>query len=308
VRRSANHRKITDKDRTEIAEAIPSSRGKEFRAFCESGLSLSEFVSAKTGIRKERVAGVIAGFIRAWHDDPKSMQKAIQRLLHKEFQKKPKGMSKSEWLSKEIGIPKGEVAANLATLSRTENRLLVIDATFESRERKSEGKHLKELFRIYDWNGTVHSNPVKVSSQGRFIEVLKKAKEKRIHISAHGAHISEEGTIIAPSTDSRYIIASAREIAKKRLWTGKKPRLVVLAACETGYEDMARAWAEAGCKYFIAPQHCTVWSEAALFNTLFYYYLFVHNKSEFEAYNETMKFPDLANKPWVFYEGRTRKK
>jgi hypothetical protein len=245
--------RITDEERTMIAEAIPSSRGKEFKAFHDSGLSLSEFISMKTGIPKMKVAGVIAGFTKSWHEDPKSMQKLIQELLRHEFGAKPtqNQLSKSEWLSRQIGIPKSKIAANLAILSMRENKLLVIDATFESRERKSEGKHLKELFRIYDWNGTIKSKPVKASTPMKFLEVLEKEPAKRIHISAHGAHVSPAGTIIAPSTDSRYILASAKEIANKKLWSKKPPRLIVLAACETGYADMAKAWAQAGCKYFI---------------------------------------------------------
>ena len=112
---------------------------------------------------------------------------------------------------------------------------------------------------------------------------------------------------IYATDDSSNRIINAEDVLKSQLWAlnnqkEKAPKLIVMAACHTGrYADMALAFSEAGCPNFIAPPHSPTWIEATLFNTLFYYNLFVLGKSELDAFKETLcQVPNLAHE-WNFF-------
>lgn len=307
------NRKLTEEEKDRILEAIISTgHGEGLKAFEGSGLSLSEFISRKIGIPKDRVAGVLAAAVRAWHDDPKSMRTYILTLLRTQFGRDPPhvGESISEWLSKRIGISKTRAAKFYQDIT-IRNRLRIIDATLESQEQKSESKHLRELFRIYNWNGTIKPKMVKAQTPGMFVKALRSATERCIHISAHGGRVPKRGAKWANPFETRIYSTPYAPLWLTRpneieglgpgLWRNEKPELIVMVACKAGHNDMAQAFLRTGVKYFIAPEHIVNWDEASLFNTLFYYHYFVRRKSVPESFRETMELKDLK-RGWRLFQ------
>ncbi len=212
------------------------------------------------------------------------------------------GISVSGWIAKKTDIYQGSIEAYIAFLSRTKNRLLIVENTSESIEKKSEGKHLQELFRIFDWNSSVKTRLQPIQSKDQFIEALNEAKEWQIHVSSHGIFCKKSKTANIQIPHGSEVCAEDLS----NLWANrpaeKKPRLIVLSACETGRPDLAKAFYEAGCRYFIAPLDEVPWIDAAIFNTLFYNYLFVDRMSVWGANRKTITIsPKLAGR-YRFYD------
>jgi len=215
------------------------------------------------------------------------------------------GISISEWISNNAKISEGRVAAYLANLSRTKNGVLIIETTFESREHMSEAKHLRELLRIYNWNGTTKSYIARVRSKKEFLERLAAAKQWTVHISAHGKYVGRNKTILSTGIWSE---TSSEEF--RTLWINKKhrlPKLMVMSACEAGHQDMANALSDAGFKHFIAPLHETEWHDAAVFNTLFYYYYSASGLSARQAFQATKKKAPNLTGVWSYFENGRKK-
>lgn len=219
----------------------------------------------------------------------------------------------SEEIAEKLGLDQAAVAAVLANITRekemkkVKKRLLIVECTSESEEDKSESSLLIELIRILEPT-PMELRIVKVRGRSGFLRELENSNELCIHISAHGKHRKGKrarGTFIYFPSGKR---VDTNDL--KRVWAGrsisKKPRLVVLSACETGHQDMARALYEAGCRYFIAPVHDTYWFDAAIFLTIFYRLLFVEGHGPWVAFKKTdyaLKriFPNLTG-AWSFYD------
>lgn len=218
----------------------------------------------------------------------------------------------SEQIAKIMAIDKGSVAAYLANvtkekeLRKIKEKLLIIECTSESVEDKSESLLLNELIRILE----PITEPRIVQARGRrpFLDEMENAEEFFIHISAHGKFRKGKrvcGTYIYFPSGKR---VSASDL--KKLWNGrrgsKKPKLIILSACQTGQQDMAKALYEAGCRYFIAPEEDVYWFDAAVFLTIFYTLLLVENHTPWVSFKKAdygLKniFPSLSGK-WRFYD------
>jgi CHAT domain-containing protein len=179
----------------------------------------------------------------------------------------------SEQIAVVTGLDKGSVAAYAANLTKARElkkltkKMLILECTSESQEDKSESLLLKELIRIIETRN--QPEIVKVKGKQPFLEQMEKTEESFIHISAHGESRKGKNTcrtrIFFPSGKS----AGADDL--KNLWSdrheSKKPKLVLLSACQAGHEDLAKAFYGAGCRYFIAPEDKVYWFDAALFLT-----------------------------------------
>jgi CHAT domain-containing protein len=204
-------------------------------------------------------------------------------------------------------------AAYLANITRKEEdkrikkKLLILECTSEPKEQKSESLLLIELLRILE-PAVQQLRIRKVRGRSGFIRELQNADELFIHVSAHGKHHTGKrvrGTFICFPSGGRVDTNDLKDI-----WAGrsdaKKPKLIVLSACETGHKDMATALYEAGCRYLVAPMHETYWFDAAVFLTIFYRLLLVENHRPWVAFKKTdyaLKriFPNLTG-VWAFFD------
>jgi hypothetical protein len=218
----------------------------------------------------------------------------------------------SEQIAKITGIDKGSVRAYIASVTkekeqrRIREKLLIVECTSEAKEDKSESLLLNELIRILE--PATKPRTVQVRGRKPFLDELEGADELFIHISAHGKFRKGRrvcGTrIYFPSGKSVY----SNDL--KKLWTGrrnsKKPKLILLSACQTGQQDMAKAFYEAGCRYLIAPEDDVYWFDAAIFLAVFYTLLLVENHTPWVSFKKTVYglkqiFPNLSGK-WRFYD------
>jgi YesN/AraC family two-component response regulator len=134
-----------------------------------SGSTLSSWISERTGIPKRSVSAYLANQTRERNlklrelDDNK--RERIEELLLRgiPYRYEQTGVRVSEWISKRTKIPIATISAYIANLSRTKNRVLIVESTFESIEDKSESKHLEQLLRICNWNGAIKSRIEKLS-------------------------------------------------------------------------------------------------------------------------------------------------
>ncbi len=218
----------------------------------------------------------------------------------------------SDQIAEIMGIDKGSVAAYAANLTREKelkkirNKILILECTSEAQEDKSESLLLKELIRII----RTANKPRIVQVRGRkpFLDEIENADELFIHISANGKF--RRGKRICRT---RIYFPSGKSVTAndfRELWGGrrkaKKPKLILLSACQTGHQDLAKALYEAGCRYFIAPEDDVYWFDAAVFLTVFYNLLLVENHTPWVAYKKADSglkqiFPCLSGK-WRFYD------
>ena len=182
-------------------------------------------------------------------------------------------------------------------------KLLVLECVSETKERVSEGQLLWELMRILGYEELTTLEVV--TGPNRLIEKLENAKERYIHISAHGDFHQTRGTYLKTARKGRVYSSDLNE-----LWAGKKkseiPELVVLSACEAGHIDMVRAFSNAGCRYCLAPLHEPSFADAAVFLTLYYRLLIGEQNSSWIAFKNTVgglsySLPKLSG-AWSFYE------
>ncbi len=211
-----------------------------------------------------------------------------------------------------MGIEKGSVAAYVANvtkereLRKIREKLLIIECTSESQEEKSESLLLNELIRILQ----PINKPRIAKARGRqpFLDEMENAEEMFIHISAHGKF--RKGKRVC---GTRIYFPSGKSIHSndlKKLWVGrrdsKKPKLILLSACQGGHKDMAKALYGAGCRYFIAPEDDVYWFDAAVFLTVFYSLLLVENHTPWVSFKKADYglrhiFPNLSGN-WRFYD------
>lgn len=285
-------------------------------------MSDSAWIESKIGIPRTQVAKQIQELqMKKYGRDTPLTEEQKKRIEEELFKGVPQefaeeGVSPAHWVSRVTHIHERKVAGWISELSKTKNRVLIIDTTSPSREHKSESNHLYELLRIYDWNKAIKSNPVYVKSKEKFLRVLGDAKERYVHVSAHGSAHDEEGN----PTETRiqagiWLELKPRDIYKEdkegitRLWpkVGHKPYIIVAAACEVGRKDLATAFWKAGCKYFVAPLHDVPWISSAIFNTLFYNYLLVERWSPIAAFKKTIERLPHQTGAWNIYERGEKK-
>ncbi len=181
--------------------------------------------------------------------------------------------------------------------------LLVLECVSETKERMSEGRLLWELMRIlqYEESTTLEI----IGGPRRLVERLGNARERYIHISAHGDFHKTRGTYLKTARKGRVYPSDLHG-----LWEGREkaeiPELVLLSACEAGHIDMVKTFSDAGCRYCIAPLHEPIFSDATVFLTLFYRLLIGEKSSPWIAFRNTMEglstgLPKLSG-AWSFYE------
>jgi CHAT domain-containing protein len=223
----------------------------------------------------------------------------------------------SEEIAKITAIDKGSVVAYSASvtkereLRKIRKQLLILECTSEAKEDRSESLLLNELIRII---GTPNQpRLVKVRGRQPFLEEMENAEEFFIHISAHGRFRKGKRVcrtrIHFPSGKSVYA-SDLRKLWSKRR-SSKKPKLILLSACQTGRQDLAEAFYEAGCRYFIAPEEDVYWFDAAVFLTIFYNLLLSENHSPWVAYKKAdyglrQMFPNLSGN-WQFFDRGVRR-
>jgi len=182
-------------------------------------------------------------------------------------------------------------------------RLLILDCTSATKEKKSEGSLLWELMRIIGYEK--RTRLVNIRGKVHFFKELENIEEPYMHISAHGDYDQTKGSCIITPKGARIYSDDFND-----LWEDKNesriPKLVVLSACETGHTDMVRAFSKAGCRYCIAPLYSTYWDDAAVFSIIFYKLLIGEKMSPWISYKSTMHginqtFPKISG-AWSFYE------
>ena len=94
-------------------------------------------------------------------------------------------------------------------------KLLILECVSEAKEKMSEGQLLWELMRILGYEGLTTLEIV--SGPNRLVEKLRNAKEKYIHISAHGNFHKTRGNYLKTARKGRVYSSDLYE-----LWTGKK--------------------------------------------------------------------------------------
>ena len=156
---------------------------------------------------------------------------------------------------------------------RRRARLLILECTKSSEEKKSEGKLLFELMKILGFKPpltTLKHVRGKHDFRLKIQEVYKDVDAPTyLHISAHGASNKDKTWIEVPSTDRKRRIYSY-QISE---WLSKRTKpfhLVFLSACEIGHSEMAKALYQAGCRYYIGPLHEVEWEDATIFSALYY--------------------------------------
>lgn len=136
---------------------------------------------------------------------------------------------------------------------------------------------LREYFKILQSLIPVSGKAryVKIRNRNHFVNTLSRAKEKCIHISAHGEfHKRRKKTrLILPYGD-----LTPTNIREK-LYSKLKNKILFVNACEVAHYDMAHAFLDCGCRYFVAPLRRVEWVDAAVFAILFYKALLIDHKN-----------------------------
>ena len=197
--------------------------------------------------------------------------------------------------------------------------ILLVECIPEDYGDCSEGKMLKELFRIIKFQMTDNNESVEVYSKetdspSELVEILRNAEKPCIHISCHGNHDKrrrrsrrtfldlDEGKLFADeicsSGDEQLPIWFERDGENKEI-----PQLVFLSACKTAFaSDLCERFMQAGVRYVIGPKKSTSFHEAALFSTVFYTFLYVERWNPYLAFKKIKNaFPKLARN-WWFYD------
>jgi hypothetical protein len=194
--------------------------------------------------------------------------------------------------------------------------ILLVECIPEEEIDCSEGKMLKELFRIInlqmrDNRERVDWATAKANTPEDLLSILRKAEQSSIHISCHGRYYKNyyktglklpEGRLFSDkitSKDETKPIWNERANDKKQAI----PQLVFLSACETAHDtDMVERFMQAGVRYVIAPKKDIPFSDAALFSSIFYPLVYVEQKNPFNAFKKVKRaFPTMTGN-WKFFD------
>ena len=141
--------------------------------------------------------------------------------------------------------------AGLILMPRTRRTKLRILERVAKTEGKPEGELLSKLMRILE----IRSNLKRIYGKELLLKELENAEEPYIHISAHGDYSRRIGTYTKTPRGK----VSVKDIEECDI----QADLVVLTACKVGRADMARAFWDAGCRYFVAPLHDLYWEDCS---------------------------------------------
>jgi hypothetical protein len=204
----------------------------------------------------------------------------------------------------------------LSNWKELRHSILLVECIPEQDMNCSEGKLLKELFRIInvqmsDNKERVDWKPAKANTPQDLLRILRKAQQSCIHISCHGRYYKNYGKTGLKLPEGRLF---SNEIGSKDgaklLWSeraGNKkqsiPQLVFLSACETAQDtDMVERFMQAGVRYVIAPKKEIPFSDAALFSSAFYPLLHVEQKNPLNAFKKVREaFPTMTGN-WKFFD------
>jgi len=179
-------------------------------------------------------------------------------------------------------------------------KLSILDLTSETKEGMSEGWLLWELMRILGYEKNVSFEYVR--GKRHFLHLVNDVKGDYVHIGAHGEVESGTTGLITPRG------ATIKPEDLEGIWKRRKrkPRLVVISACEAGHKDLVNAFTNLGVKNVIAPLHDTDWEDAAVFLTLFYTLLISEEHTPWVSYRNAIcgyrqAFRKLSG-AWRFYK------
>jgi hypothetical protein len=181
-------------------------------------------------------------------------------------------------------------------------KLSILDLTSESKEGMSEGWLLWELMRILGYEKNVDFEYIR--GKMHFLQLLNDAKGEYVHIGAHGEVESGRTGLLTP----RGVAIKPEDLEGTWKSRKRKPRLVVISACEAGHKDLVNAFTELGVKNVIAPLHDTDWEDAAVFLTMFYKLLISEKKTPWVSYRNAIcgyrqAFRKLSG-AWRFYKNK----
>ena len=286
-----------------------------------SHISDSEWIESKIGIARTQVAKQIQDLQLKKYGCKAPLTEELRERIDKKYnermpQKPPEAFRLNfpfddytlpQWVAYATRIHLQKVRGRISELKKTKNAVLILDTTSPSREKMSESNFLYELLRIYNADAPVKPNRIPIKSKNDFINIIRASREYYIHISAHGRARDENNK----PTRTKIKAGIFGELDKEDVFDGKtkwwpdydrRPSLIVATACEAGRNDLATAFWETGCDNYIAPFRKVSWINAAVFSTLFYFYLFVEDLTPFEAFEKTMeKLPD-SDGEWKFFE------
>lgn len=188
-----------------------------------------------------------------------------------------------------------------------------LDCTIKSREKCSEVAFLEEYMQILNHQlraerkKEVDFDSQLIYGKRRLKEAFENAYYYTIHVSSHGEFDKKKRMTYLDTSRGRLYSGDLK--LKPGLWSELedkyKPLLLVLSACGAGHKDLISAFAEAGCRYCVAPVLDTNWEHAALFSTFFYTYLFLKRNRPTVAFSNTIDaMPELTGKWKIFDRGK----
>lgn len=181
----------------------------------------------------------------------------------------------------------------MSNMTRNRATVLLLECT-TIQEDMFEGRMLKEYFKILESLIPVKGRAryVKIRSRKHFLNVVARAKEKYIHISAHGKYNKRTNVtrLVLPygDLDSGDIEG---ELASKL-----RNKVLFVNACEVAHHDMANAFLRCGCSYFIGPLRGVKWVDAAVFSILFYKALLVDKRDVLKSRNYAERLRNIKGR------------
>lgn len=131
-------------------------------------------------------------------------------------------------------------------------------------DHASEGHFIEQFLSVLE----IPSQYRAISSGKQLLTELDRPDVRYIHISSHGTAIDRDASFTLPDR-STFGVDEVEGL--KGLLQG---RIVVASGCFTGRVALAQAMIETNCSYYIAPRRLTPWTDAAIFEALFYRYHF----------------------------------
>lgn len=314
-------RRLTEKEKKKIEELwlkIPLAR---IQRLATPNVSDSTIIEGKTGITSSKVARYIQELTQKkygpdaplTYEQKEQIEKLLTDGIPEQYVKFK--FSPAKWINLVSRIHQQKIEGWISQLKKTKCAVLIIDTTSPSREKKSESDFMQELLQIYNSARPVKPNSIPIKAKDDFIQTIRAARQRYIHISAHGIAHDEDGNPIETNIQAgiwKSLVAgdiyNENRGRVESLWPDKNqaPYLIVAAACEAGRIDIADAFLKAGCKHYIAPLKKVPWANSAVFCTLFYYYLIARGWSPYVAFNKTVeRLPDKSGR-WKFFRQRRK--
>ena len=288
------------------------------------GIKDALWIRQKTGISEIRVAKQIQELRRKKYGPNALFTDELKSIIEKTYEKgipsdpKYEDYTRPGYVAEVTRIHPQRVRGWVAHLNKTKYAILIIDTTSRSIEKMSEIDYIDEMIKIYyvgHYGSSKALKPIRKQKKREVLNILSESKANYVHISAHGSAHDKKKKKIPSEISTTFSSLTAEDIYSndngtiKRLWpeNGPKPSLVLCTACETGRKDIANAFWQSGCEYYIAPFQIVPWINSALFCSLFYYYLVVVGRSiEYSFKVAIEKLPDQDGKWRLFKRGQLK--